>query len=201
MSVPAAGPGGLSRILPHIEASDWKIEQKQSRSVANFADANKRQLRVDLGLQLGDIQWKVGGKLERRRASPGVGAIPRTISARERDIAARVLTALSRTLGPASPHTNSFLSALRPSFDEHLVAEHLAAHHDLSFDLSEWLAALRRLAVQTYENNLGQAYEAGGMTAKAIREYEKFIDWWRDADSLFIDQVDDARVRLKRLRG
>ena len=48
---------------------------------------------------------------------------------------------------------------------------------------------------------LGQAYEAGGETAKAIHEYEKFIDWWRDADSLYIDQVNDARLRLKRLRA
>ena len=146
------GLGGLTRILPHTEASDWKIEQKNCSSVANFADANKRQLRLDLGLWLDHTSWKVSGKLERRRAPSGVGAIPRTISARERDIAARVLTALSRTLGPASSDTSSSLSALRPSFDERVVAEHLAAYHHLSFDLSEWLAALRRLAEQTYEN-------------------------------------------------
>lgn len=146
------GLGGLTRILPHTEASDWKIEQQNSSSVAQFADANKRQLRLDLGLQLDGTSWKVGGKLERRRAPSGVGAIPRTISARERDIAGRVLTALSRTLGPASSDTDSSLSALRPAFDERVVADHLADYHDLKFDLSEWLASLRRLAEQTYEN-------------------------------------------------
>jgi hypothetical protein len=146
------GLGGLTRILPHTEACDWKIEEKNSASVARFANANKRQLRIDLGLQLGDHSWKVSGTLSRRQAPSGVGAISRTISPREQDIAGRLLASLSRTLGPASPDTASSLSALRPAFDERVVADHLAAHHDLTFDLSEWLASLRRLAEQSYEN-------------------------------------------------
>ena len=44
------GLDGLTRILPHVEASNWKSEQKKSKSIAQFADANKRQLRLDLGL-------------------------------------------------------------------------------------------------------------------------------------------------------
>jgi hypothetical protein len=146
------GLDGLTRILPHVEASGWRIEQKQSRTVANFVDANKRQLRLDLGLRLGDHSWKVCGEAERRKIPSGVGSISRTISDRERDVAGRVLKALGRTLGPASRASSSSLSALRASFDERVVAEHLSHQHELDFDLSEWLAALRRLAEQTYEN-------------------------------------------------
>jgi tetratricopeptide (TPR) repeat protein len=48
---------------------------------------------------------------------------------------------------------------------------------------------------------LGQAYEGNGESAKAIKEYEAFIAMWHDADAMFIGQVNDARQRLKRLRG
>ncbi|HYQ90339.1 MAG TPA: hypothetical protein VEU09_12020, partial [Candidatus Binatia bacterium] len=146
------GLASLTRILPHVETGPWEVEEKQSKTVANFVDANKRQLRLDLGLELGDSSWKICGSLQRRRVPAGVGSISRTISLRERDIVRRILESLSHTLGPNSPDTRSSLSALRPSFDERIVGRHLTQHHDLEFELSEWLAALRQLAEQTYEN-------------------------------------------------
>jgi hypothetical protein len=146
------GLGGLTRILPHVEATDWKIQETESSSVANFVDADKRQLRLDLGLRLDPTKWTVRGRLQRRKVPSGAGSISRTISLRERDIAARVLTAISDTLGPANADDGTSLNALRPSFDERIVGEHLSHYHRLEFDLSEWLVALRQLAEQTYEN-------------------------------------------------
>lgn len=147
------GVDALTRILPHVETSGWRITQGQSQSLANFVDENKRKLRLDLGLRLGESNfWKITGVLQRRKVPSGVGAIARTISPRERDLARRVLVALSRTLGPDNPDTSASLTALRPAFDERVVAEHLSNFHKLSFDLGEWLPALRQLAEQTYEN-------------------------------------------------
>jgi tetratricopeptide (TPR) repeat protein len=48
---------------------------------------------------------------------------------------------------------------------------------------------------------LGQAYEANGEREKAVQEYERFVDRWKDADPVFAAQVRDARERLKRLRA
>jgi hypothetical protein len=46
---------------------------------------------------------------------------------------------------------------------------------------------------------LGKVHEEQGNTAKAIENYEKFLDLWRDADP-GIAEVDDARERLAGLK-
>lgn len=48
---------------------------------------------------------------------------------------------------------------------------------------------------------LAQAYEGAGQPDKAIREYEAFIDAWKDADATFSGEVADARRQLERLRA
>jgi cytochrome c-type biogenesis protein CcmH/NrfG len=42
---------------------------------------------------------------------------------------------------------------------------------------------------------LGKIYEQQGDTAKAIENYEKFLDLWKDADP-GIAEVEDAKERL-----
>jgi tetratricopeptide (TPR) repeat protein len=46
----------------------------------------------------------------------------------------------------------------------------------------------------------GVAYEAAGMTNKAIQQYETFLNIWAEADS-DLTSVEDARVRLVRLKN
>jgi tetratricopeptide (TPR) repeat protein len=47
---------------------------------------------------------------------------------------------------------------------------------------------------------LGTAYEQSGWTAKAIGQYETFLEIWKDADE-GIPEVEDARERLEKLRN
>ncbi len=47
---------------------------------------------------------------------------------------------------------------------------------------------------------LGKIYEKLGGTAKAIENYEKFLDLWKDADS-GLPEVEDARKRLNKLKS
>ncbi len=47
---------------------------------------------------------------------------------------------------------------------------------------------------------LGLAYEGSGSHEKATKQYERFLDIWRDADP-DLEEVDDAKRRLAGLRG
>jgi tetratricopeptide (TPR) repeat protein len=47
---------------------------------------------------------------------------------------------------------------------------------------------------------LGLAYEKSGWTAKAIEQYEEFLDIWKDADP-GIPEVADAKERIEKLRA
>ena len=47
---------------------------------------------------------------------------------------------------------------------------------------------------------LGELYEAKGDTARAIMNYERFIDLWRDAEPVLQPKLREARARLDRLR-
>ena len=51
----------------------------------------------------------------------------------------------------------------------------------------------------TYKR-LGELYEAKGNTAKAIENYEKFVDLWKDAELALQPRVREVRARLDRLR-
>jgi tetratricopeptide (TPR) repeat protein len=48
--------------------------------------------------------------------------------------------------------------------------------------------------------NLGIIHEAQGNESKAIEQYEKFLDFWRDAD-LGLPEVEDAKTRLAGLKN
>ena len=47
---------------------------------------------------------------------------------------------------------------------------------------------------------LGELYETKGNTAKAIENYQKFVDLWKDADPELQPAVKQARARLEELK-
>jgi tetratricopeptide (TPR) repeat protein len=57
----------------------------------------------------------------------------------------------------------------------------------------------RRLIPPQYYYRLAKLYEKKGWVGKAIENYEKFLDLWKNADPIFTE-VDDAKSRLKELR-
>jgi TolA-binding protein len=47
---------------------------------------------------------------------------------------------------------------------------------------------------------LGVAYQQQGKTDQAIKEYETFLDFWKNAD-FKSPEMQDARTRLAKLKG
>jgi len=150
------GLEAIGRILPHTVAT-WNQPRKTTKAVkttATFLGREKKQVRLRLGLAVNAQNWEITGELQRRKILSGVGAIARTMDARERDLAGHVLAVLTSTLGAPAPGKDgaASLHALRATFDERVIARHLQEHHRLRSDLGRLFVALRQLAEQSYEN-------------------------------------------------
>ncbi|MGB5872484.1 MAG: protein kinase [Bacteroidota bacterium] len=58
----------------------------------------------------------------------------------------------------------------------------------------------RRLINPLYRYRLGLLYEKKGLREKAVEQYEKFVELWKDAEE-DRTELPDARSRLRRLKG
>jgi hypothetical protein len=144
--------GALTRLLPHVETEDWVVTKDQTRTRAAFVDQTRRSLSLQLSIRLPTAHWTIRGRLTRRHAPAGVGAIARTIALRERDIASSVLSSIEDVLSAVQHNSAETLLTLRANFDERAVARHLNQYFKLGIDIASWFAALRQLAEQSYEN-------------------------------------------------
>jgi len=57
----------------------------------------------------------------------------------------------------------------------------------------------RRLIHPKYHLELAKLYEEGGQSSKAIVEYERFLELWKDADPGWIE-VEEAKKKLASLK-
>lgn len=89
---------------------------------------------------------------------------------------------------------------------------HLALNHYLAGNTGEAVQIWER-TINVYDANragwpilsvkahywLGRAYESSGWNNKAIEQYQKFLEIWKDADEGLVS-IEDARERLSRLK-
>jgi hypothetical protein len=152
--------GSIERILPHVELPSWE-ETHWQRSASVWTTAARREIRLTVGiLDPRDINNRALTTLIRRRRLPVLdGSAAGTLDIREYDICRRVAGRMSDAISQfvsfkdrtndVSPAT---VNALRGSFDESVIAEHIESHHNLKMSISSILSTLHTLSEQTYEN-------------------------------------------------
>ena len=147
------GLSAVTRILPHTEFKAVMFCSNVPRDVPGLSTGthwDQRKRSLHLTFRIGPT-YGVEAEIRRKSIPKGVGALDRTLDARERDICSRVITSLSRLIERHREDAESLL-ALRSSFDERVVADHLCETHGVSLDLARLLSRVRILSEQTYEN-------------------------------------------------
>jgi hypothetical protein len=145
--------GAVQRILPHVEVSAWTEHDGWSKPDAVWTSARRTTLCMKIGIGTNDHGRSLKAFVQRRGVPTPQNADRRILDLREQDIVRRIARHVSNVLRFHSSTTNgTSLSAIRASFDEHIVAEHLQDHHQLTMSLREVLGALHTLAEQSYEN-------------------------------------------------
>jgi hypothetical protein len=142
------GGDAIERLLPHIEARNWRIGDYQTSRVT-WRDGH-RQLSVVIGIE--GTGFSVGCAVRRLSVPEGVGAISRTIAVRERAICETVVSKLSVLVNQKNDLTDEVCQAIADDFDELVVSDHLRTQHALRVGPASLFRALRELAGQTYEN-------------------------------------------------
>lgn len=144
--------GSIERILPHVEVAKWReISWTDPGSV--WASAERKEIRFTISF--GNEDEENGRSLStviRRR-----GASTQTLDQREYNICKQISERSSavasdtggRTLTNLTPET---VEALRSSFDESVIAQHIQDHFGLEMPVGPIFVALHRLSEQTYEN-------------------------------------------------
>jgi tetratricopeptide (TPR) repeat protein len=113
------------------------------------------------------------------------------------------VTAIAHLEKAAAGALPRMLEVWIPLASAYLEAHRLAEAVDLFEDILNMYDADRvGFLIQLVKCHylLGMAYEESGWTDKAIEQYEEFLDIWRDADP-GIEEIEDARERLARLKG
>jgi hypothetical protein len=148
--------GAFERILPHVQRLIW-IEESWRASQTAWASQSRREIRVTVAIgQGGDNLSRSLTAIVKRRKLPIVGGVAgNTLDTRERDICERITRRISEVVERflALPEQDiASIRAIRGSFDEAVVAEHVREHHQIQVQVGSILAALHTLSEQTYEN-------------------------------------------------
>jgi hypothetical protein len=139
----------VTRLLPHVETIGWRLGSSTSTEV-KWGDATRREMLLCVDIPVGSGH-SVSCTIRRLAVPSGVGAVPRTLHPREREICQSIINRIDECLKQA-PGNDATWRALQTGFDEAVIAVHLREHHSLALNLHQVFQHLRELAEQTYEN-------------------------------------------------
>ncbi len=91
---------------------------------------------------------------------------------------------------------------LGATYDAVGEADSAVASFAQAVDVPSYLGVLKEHGFLTLTHRrLGELYEGRGEREKAVEHYNKFLDFWQDADAELQPQVEEVRERLGRLVG
>jgi hypothetical protein len=120
-----------------------------------WVDPRRRQIRVTVAVGVsGDgNSGSLTATVKRRRVAVAAQTAGGTLDQREFDICKRTVARMSEVLkGNPAAGPGATMRAIRDSFDEDVIAQHIENHHDLQMSITTLLADLHSLSEQTYEN-------------------------------------------------
>jgi hypothetical protein len=146
--------GSFQRILPHVEISEWvQVPWEKLESV--WVDPKRREIRVTIpiGSPLHLDSRSLTATVRRRSVAVASRAARRTLDTREFDICKRIATRISEVLKDnPSEISGATMRAIRDSFDEDVIAQHIEIHYNLQMSITTLFADLHILSEQSYEN-------------------------------------------------
>ena len=142
------------RLLPHAELERWtEIDASSTSSVWTSSKRTKIRVTIDLSRRPGAPPRSLQTTLRRRNVPKAASRKRRALDNREHDICHRIAHRTSAMmLGLEDDVHMTALRSARTGFDEQVIAEYIAHHHQLDLDVADTLEAAHRLAEQTYEN-------------------------------------------------
>lgn len=148
--------GAFERILPHIQRLAWQEVAWRPGGTA-WTDNRRKQIRTTIAFGDGSQPWSRSlTALIKLQKLPMVGGVAgSTLALRERDICGRITQRISNTVVTfltSEEHDVATARAIRGSFDEAIIAEHINEHHRIRVPAISILASLHTLSEQTYEN-------------------------------------------------
>jgi hypothetical protein len=144
----------ISRILPHVELSNWGLIPWAETS-STWTDTNRRSIRVTIAVGTRDLPGAgaLRASVVRRRVTVASQVAGQTLDQREYDICKAVIEQIAETMKIGLKHINHrLLTSLNQSFDEEVIARHIEKHHGLDMSIGDLFASLHLLSEQTYEN-------------------------------------------------
>ena len=144
----------IQRILPHVEVSQWE-EAAWSSTESVWVNAERRQIRVTISIGLKGTKGAASlrSTVMRKKVIVAKQAAGQTLDTREYDICKIVAAQIESTLKIGLANlSGSVLRAIRQSFDEEVIAEHVRRHNHIEMSISDLFGALHSLSEQTYEN-------------------------------------------------
>jgi hypothetical protein len=148
--------GAVERILPHVEPLNW-AESNWSISRTTWTAQDRQEIRITIAIGDADspLSRSLTALVKRRQLPIAGGVAGGTLDSRERDICERITSRISDLMQRflAIPEESQATArAIRGSFDEAVIAEHIEGHHHLGVQVSSILSSLHTLSEQTYEN-------------------------------------------------